>query len=91
MDMQDRYVSAPRILGYLNTDNFSITINTILMVTKHYIFVTSLNVTARPNIHDLLKLIKKTYNEQSLVAKINNKFEFFCKTWSKLSTILENL
>ena len=34
--------------GYLNADNFSIPINTILMVTKHYIFVTSLNVTARP-------------------------------------------
>ena len=61
------------------------------MVTKHYIFVTSLNVTARPNIHDFLKLIKKTYNEQSLVAKINDKFDKFYKTWSKLSTILENL
>ena len=79
------------ILGYLNADNFSIPINTILMVTKHYIFVTSLSVTARPNIHDLLKLIKKTYNEQSLVAKINDKFDLFYKTWSKLSTILENL
>ena len=75
MDMQyiialkDRYVSAPRILGYLNTDHFSITINTILMVTKHYIFLTSLNVTSTPNIHELLKLIKKTYYEQSLLLK----------------------
>ena len=51
------------------------------MVTKHYIFVTSLNVTARPNIHDLLKLIKKTYNEHFFV-KPGQNYQLFWKIFN---------
>ena len=80
-----------KILGYLNTDNLAIPINTILLVTKYYIFMNSLIVGKCPNIGELLRLIKNTYCEQLLAAKLSQKFDLFSKTWSNFSTIIENI
>ena len=79
------------ILGYLNTDNFSIPINTILMITKQYIFNVSLNLERRPSIYELKDLIKKNYFEQSLVAKINDCEDKFNTKWLKFSDVFNGI
>lgn len=68
------------ILGYLNTDNYNIPINTVLMVTKSYIFTCS-RKNRQPHIHHLLKQIKDTYNDQKLIAACNDKLDNFWRAW----------
>ena len=76
------------IMGYLNRDKFFLSINTLILVTKYYIYA---NTRAKRclNIADIQIKIKKVYNEQNLVAKLNcleNKFEEKWLSFNKLVT-----
>ena len=73
------------LFGYLNPDNFY-PINTIVLVTKTYIFTKSRN--ALPlDIFELKNKIKQVYEEQQYLALMDMKQERFNKTW----TILKNI
>ena len=77
------------LLGYLLSDNSSNPINTILMVTKYYIFTTARN-SKLPNIIELKKIIKNNYEEQLLLVRLGiNKLEYFNKTWLRFKHIFE--
>ena len=74
------------ILGYLHQDSGSIPLNTVLLVTKSYIFWCSRHEKL-PNIFDLQKRIQRTYTEQKYIAIKNNslaKFEKNWNTWTRL-------
>ena len=77
------------LLGYLNVDSSSNPINTILLIMKYYIFRTSLE-DKKPNLSELQNLIKVTYMEQLLLAKLNDKVNNFNKNWSRFTTMLQN-
>ena len=77
------------LLGYLNVDSSSNPINTILLIMKYYIFRTSLEE-KKPNLSELQNLIKVTYMEQLLLAKLNDEVNNFNKNWSKFTTMLQN-
>ena len=73
------------LLGYLNPDNFY-PINTIILVTKAYIFSKSRK--ALPlDISDLKNNIRQVYDEQQYMALIDEKQEIFVKTWTVFKNI----
>ena len=74
------------IMGYLNRENFFLPINTIILVTKYYIY-SNTRTKQCLNIADLQMKVKEVYNEQNLVAKLNcseNKFEEKWLSFNKL-------
>ena len=68
------------ILGYQYYNNWSIAINTILIVARSYIF-TCANSNRKLDINQLLQKIKSVYNEQLLISRINQQNEKFNKHW----------
>ena len=75
------------ILGYLNNDNRSIPLNTIILITKSYIFWCSRKKN-KPNIFSLQKRIQETYNNQNMVARLNNKYDQFQKSWKAFEKLI---
>jgi len=74
------------ILGYLLKDSDFLPINTILIVTKYYIFLSA--HTSRPlDILNLKSKIKNVYMEQKLLAEINLIIDDFEKHWSRFKHI----
>ena len=78
------------ILGYSSADNLFRPINTVLMVSKYYIFQCCYN-SARPNIFTLQKRIKKVYQEQKLVAQLNNRYDHFEQHWQMFGNMFNNI
>ena len=68
------------ILGYMNDDNFKIPLNTIILVTKSYIFWCSKNKKV-PTIFLLQNRIIEVYNTQYMLARLNNKDSQLTKQW----------
>ena len=75
------------ILGYLINNNFKHALNTILLVTKSYIFWSSRHDKS-PNINQLQSWIKSTYSQQEIISKINQKHEQFEKSWRIWKTLI---
>ena len=69
------------ILGYLNTDNKSVPLNTIIMSTKYYIFSCA-HTQTRININDAIHRSKEHYLEQSHIASKVFKTDEFKKIWA---------
>ncbi len=84
------FTSNTIILGYLLNDNIKIPINTIILVTKSYIFWCSRNK-KKPNIQDLQLRIKELYNTHKTVAMLNSKQDRFDKNWNIFSQIFDNI
>ena len=79
------------LLGYTLLDSDFVPINTILTITKKYIFNCALYKTSL-NIFNLQKKIYKIYQEQETVSILNNKHDSFQKHWlrfKKLFTIFD--
>ena len=68
------------ILGYQHSNNFQTPLNTIITITKSYIFLCSRTDQA-PNFQYLQDKIKTVYNEQEAVSKLQNKSNQFEKIW----------
>ena len=76
------------IMGYLNRDNHFLPINTIIIVTKYYIYLNSRKKIPL-NILDLQKKIQETYNEQMLVARLNFFESDFEKKWFSFRNLIK--
>ena len=76
------------IMGYLNRDNHFLPINTIIIVTKYYIYLNSRKKIPL-NILDLQKKIQETYNEQMLVARLNFFESEFEKKWFSFRNLIK--
>jgi len=73
-------VKQDKILGYFKNKTYKIPINTIIMVTKQYIFNNCQN--NRPlNIYELQIKLNTIYQEEKYIAKLNNKEENFNTVW----------
>ena len=69
------------ILGYLNNNNFAYPLNTIILVTKSYIFWCCRNQ-VNPNPLDLQNKIYQCYTEQKQINDLKDKNEKFIKLWN---------
>jgi len=78
------------IMGYINFDNVFLPINTIILVTKYYIFSCAY-LNRQLNVHILLKKIKKVYFEQKTIAQINFKHLEFEKKWLRFYEVIERI
>ena len=76
------------IMGYLNRDNLFLPINTIILVTKYYIYSNSRKKIPF-NILDLQRKIKETYNEQILVSRLNFSDLKFEKKWFSFKNLVK--
>ena len=76
------------ILGYLQKDNRYLPINTIIIVTKHYIFNCA-QTRHPPDFFTLQKKIKNVYIEQKLLSKFKDKHECFIKQWAIFSPLFQ--
>ena len=77
------------ILGYMLRDKKANPINTVILITKSYLFWCS-RKNKDPNILELLSRIKSCIFEQQESAAIPNKKEQFLKTWENWITIFNN-
>ena len=78
------------ILGYINQDETNKPLNMVLLRTKSYIFWCA-RQRKIPNIIDLQRNIKKTYDEQISLFTINQKIEKFNKIWVVWKNLFENI
>ena len=78
------------ILGYLMKNNLQIPINTIILVSKSYIFWCTIK-NKNPNIFELQKRIKQTYIAELSLANLNFGLSQFTKTWHQISPIFQNI
>ena len=78
------------ILGYQHRNNYMKPLNTIILVTKAYIFwCTQKN--KDPIIADLLTRIETTYTEQNTIALKTNKINEFNKAWLNWKRLFEEI
>jgi len=76
------------ILGYLFQDANFLPINTILIMTKYYIF-TCAQMSHFPDIFLLQKKIKKVYIEEKLLSYTQDKYETFIKKWARFERLFQ--
>ena len=69
------------ILGYLHNNNFAYPLNTIILVTKSYIFWCCMNQ-VNPNPLELQKRICHCYMEQKQIHDLKFTSENFSKIWN---------
>ena len=69
------------ILGYLNSNNYAQPLNTIILVTKSYIFWCCSNH-VNPNPMDLQNKIFQCHTEQKQIYELKGKNEKFLKMWN---------
>ena len=67
-------------MGHLNRDNNFLPINTIILVTKQYIFVSAVKGNT-PSLHELKWKLNRCYQEQYWLSYEQNKEEHFNKSW----------
>ena len=63
MGREVKFSNLDIVLGYLNTDNCSFLFNIIILLTKHYIFI-SARTNYTPNLVGLKGLLKREYKDQ---------------------------
>ena len=68
------------ICGYPMHDQNNIPINTLIIVTKKYIFETS-KLGSRLNMSALKHKLCQIYTDECLLSKIGKEEEIFLKTW----------
>ena len=78
------------ILGYLFNNNISTPINTIILVTKSYIFWCSRHNIIPCN-YQLQTRIKESYETQKAISCLNNNEEIFDRKWKNMLSILHNI
>ena len=78
------------ILGYQHKNNFQVPLNTIIMVTKSYLFWCSCTDQI-DNFQYLQDRIKTVYYEQEAVSKLQNKLEQFEKNWINWKRLLQDI
>ena len=78
------------ILGYIYPGTGKVPLNTILMISKSYIFWCS-RKQITPNIFDLQKRIEKTYLDQRYIAQKNGKTNVFNGHWENLKCLLQGI
>ena len=69
------------ILGYLNNDSNFLPINTILLVTKFYIFMYAVTL-KYSNLKILMDKMKTCYDEQYMLSMELDKEDNFKKNWT---------
>ena len=74
------------IFGHYHRGNSYIPLNTILLVTKSYIFWCA-RLKKDPDIFQVQKWVEKTYNEQYALACTNLRQDIFYKKWNQWSAI----
>ena len=74
------------LLGYKYNNPNSIAINTIILITKNYLFTNSRKA-IELNIADLISRIKTLYEEQVLVACLESDGGKYEKKWCQLRNI----
>ena len=79
-----------KLLGRIHFDPFFLPINTIIIVTKYYIF-TSSKTNRLPNIFEMQKRLKIVYDDQLLVAQVNSKQTDFNNKWAQFKTLFNNV
>ena len=76
------------ILGYIQPYPNPITINTINMVTKSYIFHCSKN-NLRLNIYHLQTRLKTAYQTAEFISIKNNKLNLFNRNWDQFKPLFD--
>ena len=74
------------LLGYRYQNPFSQALNTLIIVTKSYIFSSSRKC-QQINIDSLLKVLKKIYDEQKLVKALEMENAKFEKEWFQMKKL----
>ena len=74
------------LLGYNHSNPNSVALNTVIIVTKSYIYATS-RKRQELNMHDMFIVLQKTYDEQKLVASLEMQNEKFEKSWHQIKRI----
>ena len=77
------------LLGYSHQSSYSLALNTLIMVTKKYIFSGS-RKGQELNIHDLITTQQKTYQEQKTVKSLEMQSAKFEKSWMQFKNIFNN-
>ena len=75
------------ILGYLEKDENYIPLNSIILITKFYIFWSSRNK-IQANINTLQDRIKNTNLDQKLIHTKNGKEDNFLSKWNYWSNLI---
>ena len=78
------------VLGYLNKNNIQQVINIIILLTKSYIFWCFQQLKS-PNILDLQKRIKDTYNTEKTLAVLHDKSDTFESHWLPFADLFLNI
>ena len=76
------------IMGHLNTDNYAVAINSLLILAKKVIFMTALKKNTL-SFAAYKKLFNKFFAEQELVAKLSERTEKFNKHWIRFRALVE--
>ncbi len=76
------------ILGYLPNNNFNVPMNTIILLTKAYIFNCS-RKERNININYLQTRIHTNYSLQENIARINGKLDEFTKNWDNWKRLFD--
>ena len=79
-----------KILGNADSDKNFWPLNFILTVTRFYIFISTKD-SKQLNIYCLQNLIKKKYEEEEILSKLNSNEASFRKKWSVWSNIFSNI
>ena len=76
------------LLGHLNNDNNFLPVNSLILVTKYYIFICAVNAKI-PNFKELCTKLKTCYDEQLLLSTNISKEEEFKKNWLGFKKLFE--
>ena len=76
------------LLGHLNNDNNFLPVNSLILVTKYYIFICAVNAKI-PNFKELCTKLKICYDEQLLLSTNISKEEEFKKNWLGFKKLFE--
>ena len=87
--LQIKFNPVDILLGYRYFNPNSVALNTIIIVTKSYIFSSS-RKGQELNLNKLLGVLKQTYNEQKLVESLEMKDEKLEISWHKIKRIFDN-
>ena len=76
------------LLGHLNNDNNFLPVNSLILVTKYYIFIWAVNA-KMPSFNELCTKLKVCYEEQLLLSTNINKEVEFKKNWLGFKKLFE--
>ena len=86
-----KYDNLTLLFGYLLSNNSFISINTVLILARKFIFQAAKQKSDFLHIDMFKKLLKNIYFEQSNLAEITNMNEKFKKQWATMYPLIENI